>query len=546
MSAPEHDTSGLESRLTAELHDAAAGVHAPVDGRARIDARIRARGRRRRTLAAVTSVLVVATAVVAAVRLVPGGDEGAEVLTRPGPSPQTLPRLAPADDQWWLTDYRSDAYTVTFVADGRVYDLSVFTSEAASTTAARLPDDVEDAWGTMSFSWSPAVGAVAELLLLGRIEQVTAGISLPAGGAGEDVSERLAAVASSLQDVDDERWWAALMPKRGAQGPPRSESSAHPHGPAPRLTVPPDQGLARIRVFSPWHFVATDLELPGFERDTFRLEVSGRVAPEMWVPPADRQVRGVAAVVIDADSSHRANDLGVAVNQLAWLEDGWAMTLSFTDDATVEDAVAVAESLRWAGDDEWRQVIGGVHEGMRGGDGDPPAAPEYDGPGRDHPFVGRTERDIFLRYALVRVVWRDGEFFVLTGDLRPGRVNLAVADGIVVAAEVEGCFEYVEVPACDPSPDDGPDLSGVVLEPPDDFPGEPANRVLVRVEPATPDRTGTMWLIGLENAAVRNEEGTPLDRRALTPGTRVDAWLAGGCLDPDPGLCGVSAVVVRG
>jgi hypothetical protein len=39
------------------------------------------------------------------------------------------------------------------------------------------------------------------------------------------------------------------------------------------------------------------------------------------------------------------------------------------------------------------------------------------------------------------MVWRYDEDFLITADLRPGRVNLAVDDGRIVGAYVEGCEE---------------------------------------------------------------------------------------------------------
>jgi hypothetical protein len=162
--------------------------------------------------------------------------------------------------------------------------------------------------------------------------------------------------------------------------------------------------------------------------------------------------------------------------------------------------------------------------------------PHYDGPGQDHPFVGRTERDISLRYPLVRVVWRDGDEPFVNADGRPGRVSLAVVEGVVVGAEVEGCGTRDDLPACNPSADDGPDLVGEIVE------VQEAGGLLVRAERG-PYGAGMILTGGGE---LRDEQGRHLPLGSLSAGDRIHGWLAGGCLEPDPPYCAASILVRLG
>jgi hypothetical protein len=90
--------------------------------------------------------------------------------------------------------------------------------------------------------------------------------------------------------------------------------------------------------------------------------------------------------------------------------------------------------------------------------------------GTDSPLVGLTEAEVRELYPLVRVVEVDGEPLMATMDLQPGRINLALADGVVVGASTEGCEEAGDQDpewlrqSCDPDPDtDGPNATGKLL-----------------------------------------------------------------------------------
>lgn len=75
--------------------------------------------------------------------------------------------------------------------------------------------------------------------------------------------------------------------------------------------------------------------------------------------------------------------------------------------------------------------------------------PSYDGPGRDHALVGRSteefvdcdgQRCLPMRRSqqVVQVVWEDGPV-VADAACLPGRLQVAVEDGLIIAAYESGC-----------------------------------------------------------------------------------------------------------
>ncbi len=190
----------------------------------------------------------------------------------------------------------------------------------------------------------------------------------------------------------------------------------------------------------------------------------------------------------------------------------------------------------------------------------PPAAPpdgesesHPSGLGPAHPLVGRPETEAREVYPVVRVEWIDGEALMLTMDLVPGRVGIAVEDGVIVAAGAEGCEELPPDPAgwqlqaCDPSPDDGATVWGRLVEREDGLalePGAGADRYyeMMQVVPlsADPDRAGTDGrpvVVDLEGARVTESE--------LTAGQAVWIWVTGPCEERYPVGCTIDALVVE-
>ena len=171
---------------------------------------------------------------------------------------------------------------------------------------------------------------------------------------------------------------------------------------------------------------------------------------------------------------------------------------------------------------------------------DEPATPA----GADSALVGLTELEVRELYPLVRIVELDGEALPATMDLQPGRLNLSIEGGVVVAATAEGCEELTSEDAawmqqaCDPDPDsDGPDANGKLLE------GEDGTLTL---EVGT---QGEQYYQGMTVAAdpdqtrVVDTQGTPLSADDLGVGDVVWMW-TDACLETSPVQCEIRAIVV--
>jgi hypothetical protein len=175
-----------------------------------------------------------------------------------------------------------------------------------------------------------------------------------------------------------------------------------------------------------------------------------------------------------------------------------------------------------------------------------PSEPEPVEPvGTDSPLVGLTEGEVRERYPLVRVVEVDGEPLMATMDLQPGRINLALADGVVVGATTEGCEEAgPQDPewlrqSCDPAPDaDGPNATGKLLAGVTD--GE------FTLEVGT---EGDQYFQGMtvgvdpDTTRVLDSTGTPLAAADLLPDDVVWIW-TGTCAESSPVQCEIQAIVV--
>lgn len=177
-----------------------------------------------------------------------------------------------------------------------------------------------------------------------------------------------------------------------------------------------------------------------------------------------------------------------------------------------------------------------------------PAEPEPQEPtpplGADSPLVGLQELEVRERYPLVRLVEVDGEPLPATMDLLPGRINLAVADGVVVGATTEGCEELTgEVPSwqaqsCDPDPDtDGPDTFGKLLAGAE---GEPLS---LEVGTGGDEYYQGMAITIDDTTLLRDTTGAPLVADDLRPDDVVFIW-TGACQESFPVQCELQAIVV--
>lgn len=171
---------------------------------------------------------------------------------------------------------------------------------------------------------------------------------------------------------------------------------------------------------------------------------------------------------------------------------------------------------------------------------DEPTSP----PGADSALVGLTEIEVRELYPLVRVVEVDGESLPTTMDLQPGRLNLSIEGGVVVAATAEGCEELTpEEPAwmqqaCDPDPEsDGPDADGKLIE------GEAGTLTLEVGTQGEQYFQGMAVVADPDRTRVLDSQGTPLSAQELIAGDVVWLW-TDACLESSPVQCDVVAIVV--
>lgn len=184
-------------------------------------------------------------------------------------------------------------------------------------------------------------------------------------------------------------------------------------------------------------------------------------------------------------------------------------------------------------------------------------APPADGPepgahpsGLDptHPLVGRSPAEARTVTPLVRVQWIDGEPMVVTMDLVPGRVGVAVEDGVIVAADVEGCEEAPPgapgwvIQACELERDDTATVWGELVADGDRLVLAPSadadsyfEGMQVRPLPGPGDGGAPLWL---------DVDGAPVDVADLEAGQSVWLWISGACQESFPVQCPVDALVV--
>jgi hypothetical protein len=119
-------------------------------------------------------------------------------------------------------------------------------------------------------------------------------------------------------------------------------------------------------------------------------------------------------------------------------------------------------------------------------------------------------------------------------------VDLAVADGVVVAATVEGCFgtePRAGAEACTPSPGDGPDATGTLVATPDGF--------ALRADPGPSAAYDGVSLRKLDILNVRDAGGRAVSPDGLVGGKAVRVWFEGPCAQTSTPKCDVQALVVE-
>lgn len=212
-------------------------------------------------------------------------------------------------------------------------------------------------------------------------------------------------------------------------------------------------------------------------------------------------------------------------------------------------AGAVALVLAWRGDgDDTGSPPAPTRTPDEPAPDDGPRGQHPSGLDVSHPLVGSEEARAREVYPLVRVEWRDGEAKMLTMDLLPGRVGLAVEDGTIVAAGAEGCEELPpdaatwQQQACDPAPDDGATVWGRLLDEAGALvlePGAGADRYYERMQVAP-------WSSDVDDQLVAVDmDGTPVSQDDLRAGQSVWLWTSGPCEERYPVACPLDAIVVE-
>lgn len=208
-----------------------------------------------------------------------------------------------------------------------------------------------------------------------------------------------------------------------------------------------------------------------------------------------------------------------------------ALVLLGDDDDDV-DAGASTTSTSVAGPD------GGSDTTMAGSD-------LYPGLSEQHPLVGRSELEARETYPVVRVTWLDGEALMTTMDLVPGRVNVAIDGGVVMAAAAEGCEEVDDSSpmwarqACAPSEADGPASFGRLIE------GEAGTLVLEPGLDAERYYEGVLVAPRDELPVLVDTTGAPVTQDELQAGQSVWLWIGGPCAESFPVQCELDAVLVE-
>jgi hypothetical protein len=224
-----------------------------------------------------------------------------------------------------------------------------------------------------------------------------------------------------------------------------------------------------------------------------------------------------------------------------------ASTASITGIAVIVVIAAVAAViLLFPGDDD--QVVSGDAPTTTAPTTMLPTEPEPVEPtppaGADSALVGLSELEVRERYPIVRLVEVDGEPLAVTMDLQFGRINLAVADGVVVGTTTEGCEELNdEVPswqqqACNPDPAaDGPNTFGKLLAGPD------GASLTLEVGTDGDEYYQGMTVTVDETTILRDTTGAPIAADDLRPDDVVWIW-TGECAESFPVQCSIQALVV--
>lgn len=576
------DFDELTRRLSTEMKESVRGVVAPPGGREAIDRQIGRRARRRRHRGIGMGVV----AVVAVVGLLAGAlalrsDDSVGVSTQPQGLGGQMPLLAPPTSPWWVASVSDTMYDLDVSSDGEQYRfrVQVLMPNLPSLLADLGPGQV---WRTVGdqkaivdvfgpspgIYWQPTPTTLASLNE-SVVTRVGDGLGRPHPDDGRqtpstalldpatttsqppttpstaetplDPDERASAdglvrLANTFAPVDDATWWRALTPQPGDTPPP---NLAFPGIPL-RIGLPADVATSTFGQYSPWQAIETQLDVVGFSPDTFTL-VSSTV-PVMGVTTDGQSVepitvRGLSGEAVDVSPGAAYSPLGasmiMAPHEIRWSEGGSTIELAFTDGATRAQALELATKLRVLDDDEWHAIFTGTQEAPSPSSTTPaPATPAYDGEGRDSPLVGLSEREVSLRYPFVRVVWGDGSSSIVTADGRAGRVDLAVSDGVIVGATIEGCGPGSQADYCNPTESDGPDAIGTLQ----------VEDGVVRLHA---NGRSDVELTGLQDINTRDLALRLVEPADLRSGDRVRVWFIGACAQESLPVCGVEGLVVE-
>lgn len=380
----------LARRTTEALGHAADQMSIPTDGFHRVEARVRQR-RRHRTVRASLAGLLSLIVLVGGVVVFRSGHEEQSVPVVAGPETSTtrlggLQPLAPAGIDWYISSYspprlseESSSYAVSFPIDDRTWSLramgpgsstrdieaflglppsaleSVRSSNGRAVSLLRDSpgsDEIYQAW------WVDPTGVVVQLTSGPR-----PGTQTNEQGPWDDYPtlDQVLGVVSLIQPVEDRDWVQALLPAEGTPDP-ESGVTSRPL----RLGLHVDPGRTALDV-NPWLSVGTVLAVDGFAPETFHLRVTSDPRQRGRADGGDRvTVRGVegrldifegTGVQMGPGGAGEPEDKPFIRRSVIWDEGGSTVELSYEDGATVDDAVAVANSLVVLDDASWLALL---------------------------------------------------------------------------------------------------------------------------------------------------------------------------------------------
>lgn len=400
------DDGGLVHALSRELVDAADRAWVPVDGRARVDARIRRRRVHRRVQAGVAAVLTVLVVIAGIVAFEDGrGEQSVPIVTSPGAHLlHFVPPLAPEGIDWWVESYSpshggsdgSAYYEVGFEVDDLGWSVKVDGRDDRRGQDGQMPPEtsspgelvevdgrevllsVDEAGGVAGLGWTDPSGASVALIPHrpgpppGSVAELTSALLADHHAIERPTVDQAVAIAALIRPVDHASWRAALLPAVGAPDPHTGSTVRPIHL---GLAAPPSVTALSAR---PWTSTQSDLHIDGFDPLMFRLTVNtpgstpaGSPDLALFQNGQPVSVRGVEGQVLQSknyeeiaattspstgEEKQLRRNMGYQ-RMLSWEEGGSSVQLQAFAGPTVDELLAVASSLVVLDDAQWLSLF---------------------------------------------------------------------------------------------------------------------------------------------------------------------------------------------